>query len=346
MSALNSQSYVAWLTINRSCNLRCEWCYAQGINFPKNDMSMDIANKAINIFKSLPMKTVFLIGGEPTLHPNFFEIVRLISSAGLTPNLITNSIAFRDKKFLEKSLEAGILGINTSLKGVNIEQYKKNTGRDSFSDVIMAMRNIENIRSTTSLYHRVSITMSRDFFDNINELIMVMKNCGIGEFSIDTERPIFVNNLPQPVRDMTPKDTVDFLLAVHPILKKSGIKFSIKISLPFCLFPSDFIGELRERGELLSGCQLISGSGLIIDSNGNLLPCNHFCENKLGSIDIDFSTGEEYLKFRNRQDVFEFYRAIGSCPNQKCQGCEEWSACGGGCRLHWFCGGADSLMSQ
>lgn len=64
--------FSGWLTINRLCNLNCSWCYAKSIKASKrNDMSMETVDKAVQLFRKMPMESVILIGGEPTIHPNF-----------------------------------------------------------------------------------------------------------------------------------------------------------------------------------------------------------------------------------------------------------------------------------
>ena len=39
-----------WLTLNRVCNLRCKWCYAQKTGFKlSDDLEIDLAYKLIDI---------------------------------------------------------------------------------------------------------------------------------------------------------------------------------------------------------------------------------------------------------------------------------------------------------
>ena len=68
--------FVGWLTVNRSCNLRCQWCYARNMGFSaKDDMSLSLAERCIKIYSDLPMKEVVLLGGEPTIYPYIVEAV-------------------------------------------------------------------------------------------------------------------------------------------------------------------------------------------------------------------------------------------------------------------------------
>jgi MoaA/NifB/PqqE/SkfB family radical SAM enzyme len=51
------------------------------------------------------IENVLLSGGEPTLHPDFLNIVKYISERGLKMSLLTNAIKFSNNEFVEK-LEA------------------------------------------------------------------------------------------------------------------------------------------------------------------------------------------------------------------------------------------------
>ena len=55
---------VSWITLNRACNLRCKWCYAQSSGFSKQqEMDSSLYEKIIGIIKGLEIKKVILIGG-------------------------------------------------------------------------------------------------------------------------------------------------------------------------------------------------------------------------------------------------------------------------------------------
>jgi len=335
--------FAAWLTLNRACNLRCDWCYAKMLNFsPKENMSMNTVKMAINLFKGLPLKNVILIGGEPTIHPNFLEIIALVKEAGLHPLLVTNSIRFTDKKFLKETIKAGITGITTSLKAADDEQYEKFTGKRVFSDVMEAISNI----NAEKIYNKISVTVCDGLFHDFERMLDAITKSGCQMFSLDMERPIIINGETSSPGKASPKEIAKFFVAAHPKIEACGIRFTVKISIPFCLFPTDFIEKMVAKNQIISGCQIFNGSGIIIDQKGRILPCNHFCDNPLGKIGTDFITAEEYIAFRNKPDIKDFYNTIKSCPHQNCVDCCQWKFCGGGCRIHWLHRTADELIGN
>ncbi len=72
--------------ITNACNLRCKHCY-EGTQCVRMQWSMDEFMSAIDKLWSSFAKwgvkgEISLIGGEPTLHPNFEEMVRYLRRNG------------------------------------------------------------------------------------------------------------------------------------------------------------------------------------------------------------------------------------------------------------------------
>lgn len=339
--------FTAWLTINRACNLRCGWCYGKAMDFATTaTMSMETVRAALAMFDGLAMDSVILIGGEPTIHPRFLDIVRTVRAAGYRPLVVTNSVRFRDDRFLGDALRAGLCGITTSLKAGDDEQYERLTGRRVFSLVMQAIRNIEARRSGNDLFHKLSITICDGVLQDFDRILDAVVASGAERFSLDMERPILIGGQTQSPGSTTPREMADFFVRVYPKLEACGMRFTMKISLPFCLFPAWFITELVTKGRLVSGCQMLRGSGIIVDHAGRVLPCNQFCDHPLGEIGVDFTTAAEYLSFREGSVAQNFYGRIASCPDQRCVECAQWKFCGAGCRMQWLHRGADELLGR
>jgi len=323
----------AWLTINRACNLRCNWCYAKMTKFKaKDSMSLDLVRKILAMLKDLKLESVILIGGEPTIHPNFLEIVKLITESGMKANLVTNALRFSDKKFLDMSLDAGISAITVSLKASNPEDYRLFTERDVFDSAIEAITNI----GLANVPHVINVTACETIVDKFDEMIEIVEKSKARTFSVDTGKPIVLNGQTYMDGMWSPKRMAEFFTEIYPILEKSNLRFSIKVAVPFCLFSNRFIDKIIEDGNIMAGCQMASGKGIIFAPNGELVPCNHLCNLSLGKFGEDFSSGSEYISFRRRKEIVDFYRVASSSPHNKCLKCKYWSMCGAGCKLYWF----------
>jgi radical SAM protein with 4Fe4S-binding SPASM domain len=335
--------FAGWLTINRLCNLNCQWCYAKSLAYAKeHDMNLGVLDKTIKLFKGLPLENVILIGGEPTIHPNFFKIIENIEKAGLKPLLVTNGVKLAEESFLQTAIDKGLKGIVISLKTGNEEQYYKLTGKSVFRKVTRAIDNIDR----KEVPHKVSVTVGKYLFENFDQIIDVIAKRGNTSLSLDMERPIISNGTIQDSDMASPQEMADFFVSIYPKLVANCKRFVIKISIPFCLFPESFISLLFKNNHIVSGCQIFDGKGIIVDPKGRILPCNHFCDNPLGEIGVDFSSAEEYYEFRKRPDIERFYRKIASCPDYNCVNCKYWQYCGAGCRVHWLAKGSEQLIGN
>lgn len=337
--------FAAWLTINRQCNLRCVACYANSAGF---DGQMDVAtvDRAVNFLSELPVKNVFLIGGEPTIHPDFIDIVSQIAKQGMKPMVITNGIAFANAAYLQRAVSAGLCGVTTSVKAPNNDVYKKFAGVAAFATVTNAIKNLEHAKSAT-MFHKVSITVYKELFGSFEEMLVAMNSLGVEMVSFDLERPLIaVDGKIKAVGMTTPVEMADFIVQAYPSMLNRNFRFNIKIGLPLCLFPRQFITTLLERNQLVTGCQIYDGKGIIIDERGNILPCNHFCGHPLTSLS-QFNGGQDYLDWRARDHACQkFYQMVGNYRTERCVACDQWKYCGGGCIVRWLHYGPNQMMPR
>ena len=112
----------AWLTVTRSCNCRCDWCYAKKTLGRKTFMDFDKAILAIDELKKRDVKKIVLIGGEPTIYNRFLDLVNYIHKSSINCTIATNGIKFRNLDFAKATIDAGVDNINISLKAIEKEQ--------------------------------------------------------------------------------------------------------------------------------------------------------------------------------------------------------------------------------
>jgi len=84
------------LEINRQCDIRCEGCYKRldGSNKPLEEIKNDL-DTALTLRN---IQTVSIAGGEPLLHPELSEIIRLVRGRKLKTALSTNGYSLSDQK--------------------------------------------------------------------------------------------------------------------------------------------------------------------------------------------------------------------------------------------------------
>jgi len=323
-----------WLTINRACNLRCEWCYATMTGFnPKDTMTMAVVDASVKAMKDIGVESVILIGGEPTIHPHFLEIVRLIKAYGLNCYLVTNALRFADQSFLDRTIEAGVDSITISFKSPTRELFKKDTSMDMFEVQCQAVKNV----GLSPIHSVMNVTACDTLLENLDGMIEIAKELKVSSFAIDTGKPIFLNDESYADGMGSPKRMVNFFIEANRKLKNSHLRFSLKVAIPFCLFPKAYLDEMLADGNVMSGCQMQSGNGLIVDPQGRIIPCNHICDKFLGVMGEEGVMDlESYWRYRNSEQVDKFFQIAASCQSKKCVECNYWTKCGGGCKLYWM----------
>jgi len=81
------------LETNRSCNLRCRYCYAISGKSLRNELSLNVLADVVRQAKDLGAQSIVVIGGgEPTLHPRFRPLIALIHRLDMVPMIFTNAM--------------------------------------------------------------------------------------------------------------------------------------------------------------------------------------------------------------------------------------------------------------
>lgn len=83
---------ISWLEPTWKCNIVCEGCYR--INDPRGHKTLEQIKEEVAVFKKFRNADgISIAGGDPLIHPEIVEVVRLISEGGLKPILNTNGVA-------------------------------------------------------------------------------------------------------------------------------------------------------------------------------------------------------------------------------------------------------------
>lgn len=123
----------AWITVNRACNFRCQWCYAQGTDYDvEKSMTLELAEQLLNLIISLGIRSVTIIGGEPTLWNPLLDFNKLCNSKKVRTTLVTNAMRFGDDTFWEKYQLAQNSRVGISVKAFDDESLKRVASVNSF----------------------------------------------------------------------------------------------------------------------------------------------------------------------------------------------------------------------
>ena len=89
----------------KACNLKCKFCYIEKNPYKNEEdfISIDKIKEALISLKGKKLNSIYLTGGEPLLHPNFNQILKMCLKISNT-TILTNGTMINDKKarFLRK----------------------------------------------------------------------------------------------------------------------------------------------------------------------------------------------------------------------------------------------------
>ncbi|MDP8253754.1 MAG: radical SAM protein [Candidatus Kaelpia aquatica] len=151
------------LAITNRCNMFCKVCYAQNEEggFSFDEMSLETIRQILSrIGKN---KKILLLGGEPTLRDDLFDIIKVIKLSGNVPILYTNGIKLADENYVDKLIKAGVKKIFLSIDSLN-ENIATRLRGDSTCHY-SKLEALNNLKRSGKIKVWLSVTVAR----NINE---------------------------------------------------------------------------------------------------------------------------------------------------------------------------------
>lgn len=325
--------FSTWLTVNRACNLACKWCYAQEIN-KKYNMNLDTAKKLIDISINSGVKNFKLIGGEPTIYPYFFEVIEYIIETKASITIVTNGIKLADDKFCIKLKELNYpkLHLGISLKGSTDEDYLRDCGSKGYSKLLTGIKNCDKY----GLSYSLSYVLTHENVKLVDIFAKNIKSSGI-------TKPVFMAYCNTVITEEENNDVELQLKMDYEFSKKYEVvnsilenKLKIHQTFPLCMCEHTTYTKMLERGQVNTTCHVHKRNGLIFDTDGSILLCNHLAGYGIGKLGIDFHDAETFKQYWYSEYVTNLYRKFTTIPSEECQNCEMLSKCGGGCFVQWF----------
>lgn len=316
----------AWLTTNRTCNNHCEWCYAQ--NAKIEDMDFVKAIKCIDILSELGVKTVVLIGGEPTLYKEVECLIKYIKDKKMRVAIATNGRKFADDNFAKRIVELEVDSINISLKAPSEKEYIERTKRSGLVETINGYHNLKKHGFNAS----ISYVICNDDKQEISKLINLIKENKLENILFQFVKPVMDKDSKgvMPINKMA--TMTEF---IYQEMQKELIPYMFELSFPFCTITDTILEKLLKENRISSCCHVQGAKGIIVDTNFTLLPCNHFVDMPY-SRDIFIDSKESIIQIFESETANIFRNKARCYPSTKCIECTRWDICGGGCFTRWF----------
>jgi len=127
------------LILTHACNFRCIYCFNSSGNITRNELSTAEWLRVIDQAKVMEVVKCTVSGGEPMVHPGFFEILTKLVESEMSVYLCTNG-SLIDQMALTKLTALEIPCVQISLDAASAAVHDQMTAvSDTFSQVIKAI---------------------------------------------------------------------------------------------------------------------------------------------------------------------------------------------------------------
>lgn len=291
---------VANIDITAKCNIKCNICFAdsnRNLYEPSYD-EIYLMLKRLRETKPAPCTTVQYTGGEPTIHPRFFDIVKATKDLGFTHiQVATNGVKLSDPEFAMKAREAGLQYIYLQMDGVTDDVFEKIRGRRFLETKLKV---IESARKAGLRIIFVP-TIIRGVNDHqIGDLIrLAFENLDVMT-GISIQPVVFTGRYPEEHRMRERYTLADMMLDVS---RQTGFTdpysdwFSLNSATPFAKLAEALTGSSVSNYTCHPHCGAMSL--LFVDNSRNAVPITRFLDlfNVLKDIEvIAGTTGKRRFK--------------------------------------------------
>ncbi len=309
--------YSCYVNLTNECNIRCLHCLGSYENRLDSELSL---NEWKSIFDQIIKNKVFYInisGGEPTVHPNFTEIISYLSEIGLHFIITTNGVFSKKIRDIIIKNKEYLIGIKVSLDGYNAESHcflrrDKNNKADyrlfdiTLKNILFFKKNKIPLTIATVI-HKKNIT-------NFKEFVKLIKKIDPISWFICPILPSGRGNINTQIKEDYYYFDRDFWNNIVEECNKNRINVKL-VDLPFDMKSESCI-DYYECGGTLNFCE--------INSDGIVSPCT-LARTIIPGQYIKF----ESLKEKSLKEIWngKAFNKFRSYMTLGCEGCKAFDKC-------------------
>lgn len=165
-SAAARKPIVVW-NITRRCNLRCAHCYSDSTSarYP-GELNLAQFRATIDDLAEYGVPGVLFSGGEPLIHPRFFEIAQYAKERGLRLTLSTNGTLIDGEAAAKlAALNFAYVGISLDGIGATHDQFRGREG--AFDKSVAAFRHLRTVGQKSGL----RLTLTRHTVSDLERIL-------------------------------------------------------------------------------------------------------------------------------------------------------------------------------
>ncbi len=171
-----------WVRLTFDCNDRCVFCLDAHTHDGTNRAREEVKQQILDGRRKGAQRLI-LSGGEPTIHPDFVDFVRLGRLAGYRKvQTVTNGRMFAYGEFLKRALDAGLGEITFSIHGPNAKIHDALVGtKGAFEEEVTGLRRaLADGRPIIN----IDVCVNRGNVKQLPELLATFTAMGVREFDL------------------------------------------------------------------------------------------------------------------------------------------------------------------
>ncbi len=159
--------------LTNNCNLCCPWCTDANLHCVKATLKTDTVISLMREFAQMKTGVTLEGGGEPTIHPDFQDIVRFGHDNNVSMGLITNGT-------VDISPVLNMFKwVRISLDSSNKDEYLIEKGKDFFDKVMDNLEKYKDLRDEKKCFLGIGYVLTKRNCSDIAEIISRLDDLGV-----------------------------------------------------------------------------------------------------------------------------------------------------------------------
>jgi len=300
---LNSKPQRLVLELTNACNLKCIMCGRDEANFSLTTFDINILKNLAPILNEVEEVTLFG-WGEPTLHPQFEEILEFLDKYPVKKYFVTNGMRLDKIKNALFKYHVDIMAI--SLDGARAETNNAIRVNSDLDFIVKELKDIVRIKKENNLTYPYMNFVMTMFDRNIEELPDLIKLAS--EIGLEEVKGVYLTVFSDNLLNETLYNKKDKVKEIFEQAERIAQESNVKLKLPY-LQGEDIAGK-----KLHKDC-FVAWRDFFVGSDGYIRPCQ--------SNALKFFKYDQNKQFDEMWNSKEFQEFRASVNNEKmCEGCK------------------------
>jgi len=311
---LNSPICLTW-ELTYACNLACVHCLSSSGRRDPRELTTAECKSVVDELRKMQVFYVNVGGGEPTVRPDFWELLDYSVDSGVGVKFSTNGIKL-DAARAAQLARTDYVDVQISLDGATAGVNDAVRGPGSYDT---AMRALENLASAGFAQPKISVVMTRQNVDQLDEFKAIADKFG-AQLRITRLRP-----------SGRGADVWDEL---HPTPAQQRQLYDWLVARGSDVLTGDSFFHLSAYGQALPGLNLCGAGRVVclIDPVGDVYACPFAIHENFLAGNVRSPGGFETVW--RASELFAELRQPQS--GGACRSCGHYDACQGGCMAAKF----------